>query len=169
MVHLYQDNPVGGANQLNSLLDVNISNPENKQIIYYDSTTGTWRNYNPPFVDHDDILHTIEECTASTDLNDVAGAAVASALNSKMPHTYSKSVTNASISQTWGSWYYATVEISTNGKDCRGLRMFASYVQTSGGSALAYISDVSSTVITVMLVRPASATSSGNLYVDVYD
>ena len=84
MVHLYQDNPVGGANQLNSLLDVNISNPENKQIIYYDSTTGTWRNYNPPFVDHDDILHTIEECTASTDPNDVAGAAVASALNGNL-------------------------------------------------------------------------------------
>jgi hypothetical protein len=84
MLHLYQDNPVGGADLLNSLGDVNISNPENKQIIYYDSATGTWRNYNPPFVDKDDILHTIEECTASTDPNDVAGASVIDTLNSNM-------------------------------------------------------------------------------------
>ena len=90
-------------------------------------------------------------------------------LNSNMPHKYSKTVSNLNISRTWGSLYYDIVEISTGTKDCRGLRMFASYVQTSGGSAFAYISDVSSSVISVMLVRPVSATTSGNLYVNVYD
>ena len=60
MLHLYQDQPIGGADILNSLADVNINNPENKQIIYYDQATGTWRNYDPPFVNSENVLHTVE-------------------------------------------------------------------------------------------------------------
>jgi hypothetical protein len=84
MLHLYQDQPIGGADILNSLADVNINNPENKQIIYYDQATGTWRNYDPPFVNSENVLHTVEECAASTNPEDVAGASVASSLNSAL-------------------------------------------------------------------------------------
>lgn len=111
MIHLYQDNPVGGADLLNSLGDVNINNPENKQIIYYDSATGTWRNYNPPFVDQDDILHTIEECTASTDPNDVAGASVISSINSK---TLKELWKNTSPSSAFAA---QTITLSSNDYD----------------------------------------------------
>lgn len=110
MLHLYQDRPIGGADILNSLADVNINNPENKQIIYYDQATGTWRNYAPPFVNSENVLHTIEECAASTNPEDVAGASVASLLNSALTDvketvTANELGTYVNISSYTSDWY----------------------------------------------------------------
>ena len=147
MLHLYQDQPIGGADILNSLADVNINNPENKQIIYYDQATGTWRNYDPPFVNSENVLHTVEECAASTNPEDVAGASVASSLNSALEnvcynkiaygnweHTITASEASNSVFTVSNATLYPNarmiipIGVLTNGKILGVIRSGTSYI-----------------------------------------
>lgn len=150
MLHLYQDKPIGGADILNSLADVNINNPENKQIIYYDQATGTWRNYDPPFVNSENVLHTVEECAASTNPEDVAGASVASSLNSALTDANCKIGAEIVSPVTWNKEGWTPLNNIDNivtppalsGYSCIGFiikqtstyRIIAPYVYYSSGS-----------------------------------
>ena len=113
------------------------------------------------------VLSTVAECVVSTNPGDVAGASALSELNSNLPRVYSQTVTNLSLSYSWGSLYYAQVTIGTS-EDCSGKFVVASSDLDSGANVITLVGARTTNSVTVLVARADTAIVTGKISILVY-
>lgn len=149
------------VNATNGIYEINLST-----FNVDTSTISNLVDVSPKVYTHE-VLNTVEECEASTNPGDIAGASVAATLNSKMPRVYSQTVTNLSLSYSWGALYYAQVAISTS-EDCRGKFVVASSDMDSGANVITLVGARTANSVTVLVARADTATVTGKISILVY-
>ena len=113
------------------------------------------------------VLNTVEDCVASTNPGDIAGASVISTLNSNMPRVYSKTVTNLALNSQWGSLYYNTVSIDTD-ENCQGKTIIPTSQINQGTGVIPIVSTVYTNRVVLIIARADNVSITGTLSIMVY-
>lgn len=98
-------------------------------------------------------------------------SSISSDLTSKTPTIYSKQISGETIDETWGGLYKKEFDITVD-KDWRNKDVFVSFVPLASAPTTLWcaITAMTSTKISVMLVRPTSTSQvAGKIFVHCYE